>query len=388
MPAVLVAFLALVVLIVGCGTDPKADTVLVEGDTTSVASRAPADWQEPLEASIDLVIGGPEASDEYIFGRLDPIAVASNGGVIVYDQMYNRISSFGSDGSFTGFIGSGGQGPGEYNAVVDLAVSPTGNVVAQLYDGRILTYSDDGTYLSEWRTDRRLAMGRSLTFGADSALVLKLRGPPSGFVRVSPSGEVVDSLRMPPTPWDDEIGRGQSDITPSRFSVWSPADFGVTAIGSRLAFQLVEPSGAVHRVERAHDPVPFLSAERLDWETQNEFLRRRAGDPDRFPPVPESKPVIRGVFTPPSGEIWVQVSTESLGPDPGHVEYVAGLRATPEWLEPLRMEVFTRNGDYLGSVGGPAGLDVRVVDDGVIWGYRNGELGEQHIVRLRVEGPP
>jgi hypothetical protein len=198
---------------------------------------------------------------------------------------------------------------------------------------------------------------------------------------------VVDSFPDLPTPWDDEVARGQTDIAPSRVSLWSPADFGVTVVSSRLAFQKVSPSGEVLRVEREFDPVSFLPEERTDWEAQNEFLRRRSGDGSRFPPVPDHKPVVRGVFTPPSGEIWIQVSTRSLGPDPGHVEVVAGLRATPEWLEPLRMEVFAPSGAYLGTIVGPAGIDVRAVRDGKIWGYRNGPLGEQYIVRLRVDGP-
>jgi hypothetical protein len=308
--------------------------------------------------------------------------------------MYNRISRFGPDGVFAGFVGAAGQGPGEYDAVVALAVTPSGTLMAQLYEGRIISYSHDGEYLAEWRSDRRLAQDRSLTPIHDSLLVLKVVVPDADrasplrhrFLRMTEAGVVVDSFPDLSTPWDDEVVWGPSDIVPSRTSLWSPADFGIAVVGSRLAYQTASPNGEVLRVERAFEPVAFLPEERTDWEAQNELLRQRAGDPTRFPPVPGHKPVVRGVFTPPSGEVWVQVSTPSVGPDPGHVAVVAGLRATPEWLEPLRMEVFTASGAYLGTVVGPAGIDVRAVSDGVIWGYRNGTLGEQHIVRLRVDG--
>ncbi len=372
----------------GCATEPMADTIEVAGDTTVVVSRSPAAWGAERTAHFDLVLGSPDASDEYVFGRLEPLAPTPDAGVVVYDQMYNRISRFGADGSFMGFIGQGGQGPGEYDAVVDLAVTSTGVIAVQLYDGRILLYDTDGTYRTEWRTQHRFAIGRSLATSRDSLLVLRLARPAHRFIAMTLDGEVVDLLDLPATPWDDEVGRGQADIAPGRFDIWSPSHFGIAAVGSRLAFQVVDSTGSVRRVERDDYPrVGLLPSERADWEAQNEFLRRRAGAPDRFPPVPDFKPTIRGVFAAPGGDVWVHVATESSGPDPGHVESVAGLRATPQWLEPLRMEVFTRQGDYLGRVVGPPGVDVRAVSHGVIWGYRNGEFGEQHIVRLRVDDP-
>lgn len=377
--------LLLVGLFLGCSSEPSNDTVEVVGDTTTVVSRGPSAWGDDLIASIDLVIGGADAADEYVFGRLEPMTLTADGGVIVYDQMYNRVSRYAADGSFVGHVGGGGQGPGEYEAVVDLAVSPSGDLVVQLYEGRVLWYDTQGLYKAEWRAGRPLAIGRSLTPLGDSLVALKLSRSLVDFAMYTAAGEMVDSVGLPPTPWDDEVGVGQSSITPSRFDLWSPAGFGLSAIGSRLAFQTVEANGQVLRVERAQRKVSFLDAERGDWEAQNEFLRQRTRDPDRFPPVPEFKPVIRAVFTPRSGEVWVQVATHSIGPDPGHVEIVAGLRATPEWLEPLRMEVFSQTGEYLGSVLGPAGIDVRAIGDGTIWGYRNGEFGEQHIVRLRTD---
>ena len=377
------------IVLCGCAAEDGVDVEEQAGDTTSVVSRAGPSWASDRLASIDLVIGAADGADEYTFGRLEPIALTSDAGVVVYDQMYNRISRFGADGEFRGFIGSSGQGPGEYDAVVGLAWNAE-TLFVQLYDGRILLYSSDGAYLSEWRAGRPLAQDHALTPVRDSLLVLKTTGraePEAAFLVVSARGEVLDSVPWVATPWDHEVGRGQSDITPSRSSIWSPADFGVSVVGSRLAFQKLDPQGSVLRLLRDYEPATFLADERADWEAQNRFLRQRSGDPSRFPPVPDHKPVVRRVFSPPSGEIWLLVATPSIGPDPGHIEVMGGLRTTPEWLEPLRMEVFGPNGDYLGAVTGPPGLDVRAVGDGVIWAYRNGALGEQHIVRLRVERP-
>lgn len=374
----------------GCGAEARVDTAEILGDTTSMLSVADPVWSSDLTAAIDLVIGSDDGANELTFGRLDPIALTANDGVAVYDQMWNRISHFGPDGEFRGFVGSSGQGPGEFDAVVGLAAS-SGTLFVQLYDGRVLLYSDDGAYLSEWRTNRQLAFDQALTPVGDSLLVLKTTGRDQGqasFLVVTRSGEVVDSVPWLATPWDDEVGSGQSDITPSRSSIWSPADFGVWVVGSRLAFQTLDPRGSVLRVLRDHEPAGFLPDERADWEAQNRFLRERSGDPSRFPPVPDYKPVVRRIFSAPNGEIWLLVATESIGPDPGHIESIGGLRTTPEWLEPLRMEVFEPSGVYLGTVTGPPGLDVRAVGEGVIWAYRNGALGEQHLVRLRVEGQP
>lgn len=67
------------------------------------------------------------------------------------------------------------------------------------------------------------------------------------------------------------------------------------------------------------------------------------------------------MFLPPTGDIWIQRSTTALGPDPGHVASVAGLRSTPEWLEPLRFDVFDSDGQLLYVMEGPPGVDVRAV---------------------------
>ncbi len=377
-----------------CGEGPSGATTEQRGDTLFVYADGPPK-QPTRVARVELKVGTLDGDPDLSFGRLENIAILPSGGFVVFDDHFRRVSRFDAAGRFLGELGRRGQGPGEFRGVGGLAASPNGTIYLRTSDGRVLTFEENGRYTGEWRPTFRPSFGETFVPLADSLLVVRVIEQPGsmarptvyGFVTVNARWEMIDSTGPIPYPWRDEITNGQPLLASTEFLARSAAGFYVLGVTGRFAVEVHPREGGVVRIERRVEPVPFLTEEWQDWEEQNEFLRRRAGDPLRYPTTPEHKPPIRAVFLPPSGDIWIQRSTVSVGPDPGHLKIVAGLRATPEWLEPLLFEVFEPDGTYVGAVEGPAGIDVRAVTGDAIWGYVNGTYGEQYVVRLKIETP-
>ena len=376
----------------GCEEGPSSATTEQRGDTLFVFANGPPTLPTRV-ARVDLRVGALDGDPNLSFGRLEYLTVLPSGGFAMWDDHFMRVSRFDATGQFLGEYGRRGQGPGEFRYVFGLGGSPDGCVYLYASDGRVLRFGEDGDYTDEWRLDFRLSAGDPFVPLADSLLVLKILEQsgslttPSifGFVTVDARGEDIDSTGPIPYPWSEEITRGYPGLASMPFLAWSPAGFYAAGVTGRFAVEVHPREGGVVRIERRVDPVPFLKDEWQEWEEHNEFMRRRSGDPPRYPTTPEHKPPIRGVFLPPNGEIWIQRSTLSVGPDPGHLKSVAGLQTSPEWLEPLLFEVFEPNGTYLGAVEGPVGVDVRAVSENAIWGYVNGTYGEQYVVRLKID---
>jgi hypothetical protein len=201
------------------------------------------------------------------------------------------------------------------------------------------------------------------------------------FYFLSPRGEVLDSVGPLRTPWDGEYKGGQSHFA-NCYVDWSPRDFGVAAVSSRLAFQVFELNGGVVRVERRTVGPLYALPEREVHQLQQEYLRRRSGQRSRYPDIPERKPPFGRVVLSRTGEIYFQLRTEAVGPDPARVPEIAGIRTTPAWLEPLALDAFDRAGRYLGRVEGPPGVVPMAASGDTLWGLTKGAFGETYVVRF------
>ena len=384
--------LVFIVSIAGCDSSAvvRDSQTRTEGDTTWIHYPEADEKRVAARLTVHHEIEG-HGPDEPYFARIEEVAVGDDGSLVVHDIMRGRVFSFRPNGELAGFVGRQGQGPGENTGVVGLAFTPEGDIVLASYDGRIQFFSPEGRLLREWRPPMRIKHYFPLTTYEKNELAIRVIDPDltktgrSLFLLTDYHGRVIDSIVTLPTPWDGEVGIGQSSLVPRRSLRWGK-NGPITGVGSRLAFQAQKLDGSVLRVEREATPAAMLPEERKDWEIQNEFLRVRSGQPDRFPPAPEHKPILREIWPTETGQVWLECRTVATGPDPSLPDRIAGLRPTPRWLEPLRIEVFDLDGDYLGVIEGPAGIDVKAVGHGWLVGVTRDEHGVESLVRYRVTG--
>jgi hypothetical protein len=380
------AFLALLGVLLACSAQDESagsDTE-VRGDTAIVRANGTGVWRRPKNLQEDLRITGPEG-----VGFADPtdLAVGPDGSILASDMQADQVFRFSAAGDYLGKLGRSGSGPGEYRVVNGVAVRPDGRILVR-EPRKVLMFRPDGTYETEWPLASILMSDRAITPSPDGSLAMKIlrsvsepfRDVDLGFLLISPTGEVVDTLGSFPTPWDHESVSGQLTHV-HRHVEWSPDGYPVAAVSSRLAFQVFRPEGIL-RVERDAERVAFLPEERAEWEAYYRWLRERWGARGHYIlPTPELKPMFQSMGIARTGEVWFRRTVPSEQPAAHRVPMIAGLTTPPVWDEPLLLEVFSREGRYLGSIKGKSGINVRLLSGDTVWAYEVNDDGEKHIVR-------
>jgi len=275
----------------------------------------------PERVDLDLVLvdsiglpGLPGDDEDLIFGQLVSAALHPNGTIYVVDRGARRAVVL-DEGEARGFLGSPGEGPGEFGRPIDLAIEPDGSVtVLDAEAGRVTRFDPaTGSVLGEFtgvwsrnvlahRTRRDTAWLSLLRFGSDTLPVLegitlsgtRVSGPPThpndaDFPGTSALDATADRLiassprpgvwwEFGPQGWrrigsplipdagpeiDTEVRPGLVEVTPS------PVGVGEIALaGDSLVLQLarhwpgIEPGVRLADIDRRY----FLAVFRADGE--------------------------------------------------------------------------------------------------------------------------
>lgn len=389
----------------GAGTlvevrDTVADTVVVRAVSGSA-------WGEDAVLVPELTIGVMEGDEAFMFGSIRALAVGADGTLYATDSQVPALRVFHPDGSHKGTWGRSGGGPGEF-AQLDggLAVLGDGRVVVRdPGNARLQVFSPDGEALATWpvipggfNTSNPMVVGRGdtlltpiiMNLGADLA---EWR---SGLLRVSPHGEVVDTVPIPDTPWEapfvearveNSASRNGVPYAPDEHATWHPDGFFIHGIAESYRFTLLDPAAPL-RVERQVELPPVTPAERAE-ETARTTRDLRYTDPSwRWdgPGIPDRKPPYDRIFAAEDGRIWVYrqgpgVEVEDPGYDPSDPEAVED-----RWRDTPLFDVFRRDGTFLGTAQAP--LEMRpyptpVFRGDTVWAVTRDDLDVQRIVRYR-----
>lgn len=382
---------------VSCEAEPppsvEIDTVSF-GDTTWVSHSGHVQATDTL--ILDLQIGGLEGRDGFAFGDIQEIEPTQDGGVLVFDYFPKQVYKFGPDGHLQARIGGLGQGPGEYQMVNGLAVLNDGRIAVRS-TRKITLYTVGGDYLEDWPIRVGFLSDGMLTGERSGMVVMKvpmsdLRNPfpftKIGFLRLDADGSVLDTLGPITTPWDDEAVNPHT-VYPNQHVLWNPMGYSVSAVSSRLAFQILHPEGRVILSQTPVEPVPFRPDKRALWEEAMD--EHRIGEPmyaSHYPEVPEEKPVFHRLIVGKTGEIWLRMSTPS---DPDVMEAVRtfpGYPPSPQWKEPVFLAAFDSLGRFLKGVVGTSADEIQAAVGDTLWGIRTGDYDEEYVVRLLVEELP
>ena len=346
------------------------------GDTVVVRTVSGSVWGTPARLEEQLSIGVADGAEELMLGNVRALAVGRDGTIHVLEGT-PTLKQFSATGEYMRTIGRLGSGPGEYRRPDGgLAVLSDGRIVVRdPGNGRMATFSSDGTPLTTWRISSTFNTSRKLyRDSADNLYTLVLVEPADdpadwrlGVQRYGPDGTPGDSIAAPHWTWDRAIIKAQregstsvSDVPFSPESHWafSPLGYMVGGLATAYRIDIFRPEGTL-RIEREAPPVPVASDEASDLrrEATEEMQSEYPGWTWNGPDVPATKPPFRELFVGEDGRIWVVVSRPGIK-DPS-VEAGSGEAGRPvpaAWSEPVAFDVFEPDGRYLGEVTTPAGF--------------------------------
>jgi len=121
------------------------------GDTTVVRTVSGSAWGGDATLVPETSIGELEGPDEYLFGSISAIAVDDDHNVYVLDGQARHVRAFDSAGTYVNTFGGGGEGPGEFQVPIGIAVSNGRVLVRDPANGRVQLFVLETGEAEEWR---------------------------------------------------------------------------------------------------------------------------------------------------------------------------------------------------------------------------------------------
>jgi hypothetical protein len=138
----------------------------------------------------DLRIGRSIGAREYMFAHISGIAQLADGSVAIADsaRSFAIVRRYDARGRFLNDIGRMGQGPGEYQRVTAIQVTPEGNVA--IWDTRlrrVTVMTPDGDFLNSFYANSGLnSDSRVFLVGDDGSFYIqRFASPPVSLKRGS-----------------------------------------------------------------------------------------------------------------------------------------------------------------------------------------------------------
>lgn len=389
----------------GASADRNSASVADSGGVEIVSNRGPG-WgkEDSWRLEPDLQVGqldGPLA-----FGRINWVAPGPAGGMLVLDGQSHLVHVFDSVGRALGSFGGEGEGPGEFRRPAVVTALDDGRIaVGQGFPPVLHWLSADGAYLESTRLPMARDEAGMRTAGAfglwqvthpgEVFVQVQLIDPgaedgemPVALLRIDPDGELApDTIAS----WTWNVALGDRTIRVfEAVPTWMPRSDGVVVLseGSPYEIRWRDGSGALVRVARRDvEPVPVTSRHRDLEEAQMRESMSEAGMSEAAiddqlgnlefeRTVPE---VLRVWVSEPDGRLWIGVH------DP---ELFAGGNIAREGGWANALDVFERNGLYLGRIPMPEGFRLRVVTDDALYGVWENELEVPFARRYRVIRSP
>jgi len=302
-----------------------------------------------------------EEDSGYFFNNISA-ADGAEGGFYLCDLGNRQVVKVDLEGKAQFSFGRSGQGPGEFRFPFSLKVFGDQVWVADMMNNRFSVFGLDGSYLRDLRWEGYRWFGGGFHLVGDNR-VLSAAQTFVGFEdteEIDPvfsvvifdldSGEsdtlaTMTGLRNHQITVSSMTGQGMTFIGPPKFAPglhWTFAgeDRLLTVTGLDYRFEERDLRGRVHREVLA--PAPDLTVTQRDrkWFLEEEGMRFGFGTGEVFTatrtslenyPFAERRQAIEAISVDPLGRIWVLANTE----DPGS----------------KRMDLFDREGGYLGSLG-------------------------------------
>lgn len=403
---------ALLVLAACTGDDlARGDAVRSQrGDTLVLQIGGEGRWGREASLREAAAFGEADGSDTAILGQIVALAVGPDDRVYATDRQRLGVRVFDAELRAIGIWGRDGSGPGELrNPDGGLAVFSNGRVaVRDPGNARLQLFGVGGGSAGEWRVvDAGLRTRENFGRQGDTLLsrvVVRADGPIDswvyGLMRIAPDGRVLDTLSFPlaPNARPSLVARrgGNTAQLPVPFSAgplsaWHPRGGFATAQGDTYAITWPRDAGQL-RVERSVAAVavstPEAAQERAYVTKGLQWL-----DPAWVwtgPEIPSSKPMLSSLFVGTDGSVWALREGDAVdGEDPDYRPNDAS-SVERRLRSQLSLDAFTADGDFLGTIALPAGLQLQplpVFSESGIVALALDAAGVPRVARYIVETP-
>lgn len=404
---------AALLLVAACtSSDSDRSAVIREqrGDTLVLRISGDGTWGSGARLKQAAAFGDAEGTDTTTLGQIIALASGPDGRIYATDRQRLAVRVFDATLQPVALWGRDGSGPAELrNPDGGLAVFSDGRVaVRDPGNARMQIFARDGSDAGGWRVvDAGLRTRDNFGVQGDTLLsrvVVNAEGPIDaweyGLARIAPTGEVLDTLSTPvasaPRPTLVARRGGNTAEVPLPFSAsalwaWHPLGGFATTPGDRYAITWPQAEGLV-RVELDVAAVMVRTAESAQ---ERAYVTKGLQwlDPTwtwTGPEIPSQKPFVSQLFVGADGSVWVLREGEAMdGDDPDYNPRDAA-SVERRLKSRLSFDVFTANGEFLGTLAVPAGLQLRpqpVFSARGVVALELDDAGVPRIVRYGVETP-
>jgi hypothetical protein len=383
------------------GREPHVVVVDTIGDTVRVRTERGSVWSGVATLELEMSVGVLEGEDAYMFGSIYSMAVDDSGAIYVMDRQVPVLRKYDAAGHHLFDLGRQG----------GLAVLSDGRVVQRDPGNvRMNIYGPDGAALTSWRlpSGGGFNTGRKLFRDArDNTYTMVLADRTAdvtewtyALVPLTPEGQPGDTLFAPT--WDfgrpQVSGRTENNssstgvpFSPTSLWTFSPAGYFVGSLTTAYRVDLFRHDGVL-RIEKNFTPVSVLSEEREEQErriTEN-FRSQFPGWRWNGPPIPDTKPPVRGLYVADDERIWVQISQTGVARVSEEAAAVEEERTGSPQIRFQEPVVFEPDGRYLGQVTTPVGFATSpepVFRGEQVWAVTRDDLDVLRVVRYRLRLP-
>jgi len=350
---------------------PTAFLVAGGRQVPSVPQIRAADSAPQVTWRLDVTLTIGSTAEGADFGRIAALQVDKAGTIYVFEQTEHQLRVFGQDGKLRRTYGRRGAGPGEFQGVIGMAVSPGGGL--WIVDGVNARYTVfDGPTPTIMR--RPITLFKLPWLGGFSGNDFY-----DGFVHAGSDVEFLLGLRPDGAPRDTTSVRLPVVDLPRRGSMSFPLPFAASALRSIDARGFVwvgrSDEYRVNKVTFAGDTVavvsrevtrgPLTSTQQDSLERYIATLKAQVGVNVSDAMRPRQLPVLHWFFADDEGRLWVKV-------------FEAGRRP--------RLDVFDANARYLASIDLPFEITevVPLVRGGNFFAVVEAADGTPQIIRARI----
>ncbi len=379
-------------LLAACA-EPPAPSAVTRTDSAGIAvveSSGPA-WGEGEawtvgEVRVDLARG--EGDVDYEFDRIRDLMRLATGEIVVAEP--TRVRLYDERGDLQWSFGRDGQGPGEFGRLTDLEMRGD-TIVAWDYWQRRVTLITQAGELARVVTIAEGILGSDLLLLGDR-LALETRfasmeeGGPMGLVRVPSAilaadweGRILETITDSPGSEGVRVA-GPGGISDHRAIFGRSSHLaelrGDLVIGDAvfLGFRQFDADGNLKRMVRGVRDLTLT-----DSLYQDERDARLESSQDRtltleglsLLPRPHLRPAYLELRVDRTGAVWLR-------------EHRGEIRNFLH-QDPRHWEVFGADGEWLGAVTTPAGVEIYEIGDDWILGMRPDDLGVQHPIVLHLD---
>ena len=157
----------------------------------SFCSRQQEPKPPPIRLEKDLDIGVDVGDENYMFAGIIDIEIDTDGNIYVLDWKYHTVKKYGLDGKFIRNIGSRGQGPGEFSAILVDSCLDENKRLYVLELMKVHIFDQEGEYIDTFNPG---FFPLEITFNHEGKLVLIGKKEGKFFHVFTAEGEFLESF--------------------------------------------------------------------------------------------------------------------------------------------------------------------------------------------------